>query len=98
MSLALRPRLALLGTCLIASIKPKFKVYSRFSPLFEKYIHVCMEAKMYERFLFFMFGILIGTGIYSFLEVFGWEMMIIPLWSFVIIGLFVYDRLFKSKN
>jgi len=53
---------------------------------------------MYERFLFFMFGIIIGTGIYSFLEVFGWEGMLIPLWSFAIILLFIYDKFKNVKT
>lgn len=53
---------------------------------------------MYEIFLSFMFGLLIGTGVYSFLEIYSLEFMIIPVWSGIVIGLFIYDKLFRRKS
>jgi hypothetical protein len=51
---------------------------------------------MYNMFLSFMFGLLIGTGVYACMEIYHIESFIIPLWSFVIICLFIYHQFAKT--
>jgi hypothetical protein len=53
---------------------------------------------MYNNFLSFMFGILYGVAIYLFLELFNLKAFLIPIWSLVIICLFIYDKLFRKDN